>query len=117
MAFTSSEPTFRAPPPSIAILSSRSSIGECLYAPTRGAPAVRDGSGHAGHADPADAGPRSRPRTGHRPGHRAAVGRCAPGGTRIVVSGPPSAPEPRLDRVVLGHVREQPQGEVLPPHP
>src|SRR5215467_10339750 len=96
------------------MLSSRSSTGD--YASTPLAAPVRDGPGHAGHADPADAGPRPRARSDHRPDHRETVGRRAPGGARVALSGPPSTPEPRLDRVLLGHLREQPQGEVLPAH-
>src|SRR5580765_228199 len=95
-------PTFRLPTTSIETFSSRSSTGDHASKPF--AAAVRDGSGNAGHADPANAGPRSRPWTDHRSDHRAAFGRGAPGGTRIALSGSSPAQESRMDRVVLGHV-------------
>ena len=42
------------------------------------------------------------------------LGGRAAGRARLAVSGAPSARGPWLDRLLLGHLREQPQGELLP---
>src|SRR5438874_2241279 len=80
-------------------------------------PAGRRPAGDPRPADPADAGPGARPRPHRRPRHRAALGRGPAGRARLALSRPAPAGGPRLDRVLLGHFREQPPRALLPPDP
>src|SRR5438093_8746064 len=64
--------------------------------------------------DPQDPRARTGARTHHRARDRIPVGRGAPGRTRVPLSRAPPARGPRLDCLVLGHFREQPQGALLP---
>ena len=59
---------------------------------------------------------RARPRPHHRACHREGLRRGAAGGTRVALSRAASARGSRTHRRVLGNVREQPQGQVLPDH-
>ena len=59
---------------------------------------------------------RSRARPHHRARDRAPLRRRPPGRARLPLPGPAPAGGPRLDRVLLGHVREQPARALLPAH-
>src|SRR5690349_1248604 len=78
--------------------------------------AIRDGSGDPGHADTADACTWPRPWPDNRPCHRARIRGGAASRTRIALPGFAPSTESRLDRRVLGDVREQSKGKILPAH-
>src|SRR5580693_7683867 len=86
------------------------------YAARKEASTNRYPARHAGHADTTDPGTRSRARTYHCLRDRAAFGRGSTGGTRVTLSRAAPPGRPRLDRLVLGHLGEQPQGALLPPY-
>src|SRR5262245_23399383 len=76
----------------------------------------RHAPGHARHAHSEDPDRRAGARTHDRPRHRTELRRRAAGRTWIALSGAPSSRGSRADRRLLGHVRKQPQGQVLPDH-
>src|SRR6516165_8649931 len=86
------------------------------YAETPITAAIRDGSGNLAHADPSDAHTWPRPWPDNRPRHRAGLGGGAPSRTRFALPGATPFAESRLDCRVLGDVREQQKGKVLPTH-
>src|SRR5712691_3512297 len=75
----------------------------------------RAGAGHARPARAQDPRPRSRARPHHRARDRATLGRRPPGRARLALPGAPPPGGPRMDRVVLGDLGEQPPGEIQPP--
>src|SRR4029077_18877632 len=72
-------------------------------------------AGHPRPPHPSNARPRAGARAYDRARHRAPVRGRAAGRARLALSGAPSPRGSRLDRVVLGHLREQPARAVLPP--
>src|ERR1051326_8135927 len=84
------------------------------YAKTRITSQFRDGPGDSRHADITNAGDGTGPRTDHCPRDRARLGGCPPNRARFSVSSVAPAPESRLDCGVLGNIRKQPQGKILP---
>src|ERR1035438_10492971 len=60
---------------------------------------------HTGHADTPNPCAGSGPRAHHRLRHRAALGRSSTGRARIALSRAASPGRPRLDSLLLGHVR------------
>src|SRR5215467_3696275 len=91
---------------------SRSSTQD--YAKTRITSPVRDGPRDPRHADTTNASDGPRPRPDHCTCYRAWLGRCPSNRARFAVSSVAPTPEPRVDRGILGNVRKQSQGEVLP---
>ena len=83
-------------------------------ATTRIAASKRNDSRNSRHAHPAnfDYGPRAR--SHDRARDRERVGGCSSDRARLSLSGSSSTGGPRLDRLVLGDVGKQPEGEVLP---
>src|SRR5262245_50547566 len=81
-----------------------------------GAVEERPAPGNARHAHPEDAVARGPSRLGHRAAHPADLERRAAGEPGIALPRPSSARGRRLDRVRVGGIGEQPEGEVLSPH-
>src|SRR5580700_10159939 len=76
--------------------------------------AERNVARNARYAGPANIDSRSGARTHHRACHRARIGECVASRARIVIPRAPPVGGPWLDRVLLGNVREQSQGALLP---
>src|SRR5215204_5390500 len=81
------------------------------------APSRRAAAGHAGFVDSPDAHVGTGARAHHRSRHRASIGGRAADRARLALPGAPSSRGPRLDRVLLGNVRQQSEGALLPPDP
>src|SRR6185437_11480467 len=68
------------------------------------------------HADSADPAMGAAARLWHQPGYPDGLGRGAPGGNRLPLSGAASAGTRGLDPIRVETFRQQPAGEGIPPH-
>src|SRR5262245_6624286 len=90
-------------------------LGSNVY-PKAGRPRLqRPPAGHAGSADPQDAGRRTAARPGYRAQYPGPVRAGPDRGPWVLVSRPPEAGTPRLRRGEMGRVGEQPEGALLQP--
>src|SRR5262245_34242693 len=74
----------------------------------------RSPAGHARHADPESGVARAAARMGHCAAHPAVLAGRSAGESGVALSGAAPAGAPRLDRLGVGRLRQQPALEVLP---